>query len=372
MRSLLEARTPAALSPEALPVLRIASVPESHVYVRHVAAENDDGVLRIPDPGPDQPNRSARQHRRRPAMLDPEWIAAHDFEVFHLQLGFDAWSPDDLRAVVNAVHDRGCPFVYTAHDLRNPHHPTRDLHDAQLDVLLGEADAVITLTEGAAEEIERRWNRRARVLPHPHVVDFETMTVVAAARAAGRSSPFRIGLHVESLRPGTDPGAVLPTLVEAVRGLPDAVLQVNTHSDVLCADGKRYDAALASYLRSAEARGDLELHVHDFSSDAELWQYLASLDASVLAHRVGTHSAWLEACRDLGTTVIAPTCGYFAEQGPVHSYVLDDLQFDPDSLVTAVRAADRDGATTPLTVIERREQRADIAASHRRLYRSLL
>ena len=36
------------------------------------------------------------------------------------------------------------------------------------------------------------------------------------------------------------------------------------------------------------------------SRDDELWDYLQSLDVSVLPYRFGTHSGWLEACHDLG------------------------------------------------------------------------
>ena len=354
--------------------LTVASVPAAHVYVRHIAAEQPDCVVRLRDPDPDSPQRSTEQRWWPPVMLDPAWIEAHDFDVFHVQFGFDAWSPEDLRRIVDAVHARGKAFVYTAHDLRNPHHATRELHDAQLSVLMEHADAVLTLTEGAAREIASRWGVTPTVLPHPHVVDFATMERFAAlrpARRANRTEPFRVGLHLKSLRASMDPLAILPTLVEAVRTLPDAVLQVNGHCDVLNPDGLRHDAELATFLREAESRGELELHVHDFFSDAELWDYFASLDASVLPYRFGTHSGWLEACRDLGTAVVAPTCGYYADQGPVHSYVLDEHRFDPASLREAIHAAYVAGPQPALTVAERRAQRARVAEAHRVLYRSL-
>lgn len=351
--------------------LTIASVPAAHVYVRHIAAEASDGVVRLEDPDPDFPQRSAQQRWWPPVMLDPEWVERHDFDVFHVQFGFDAWGPQDLRSVVDAVHARGRSFVYTAHDLRNPHHPTREQHDAQLAVLMEHADAILTLTNGAAAEIEARWARRAMVLPHPHVVDFDTMSRIARTRRPGRGATFRVGLHVKSLRASMDPLAILPTLVRAIRDLPGAVLQVNGHRDVLDPEGARADHELASYLRSAAARGDLELHVHDFLSDQELWDYLSSLDVSVLPYRFGTHSGWLEACRDVGTAVVAPSCGYFADQGPVHGYHLDEDHFDASSLTRALEDAYAVGRPRPLPVMERRRQRQEVAAAHRALYRSL-
>jgi hypothetical protein len=169
-----------------------------------------------------------------------------------------------------------------------------------------------------------------------------------------------------------DPLRLLPDLVEAVRDLPDAVLQVNGHRDVLAQRGDRRDRDLAAFLERSEARGDLELQVHDFLPDDALWSYLESLDVSILPYRFGTHSGWLEACRDLGTAVVAPTCGFYAEQGPVFSYVHDEDEYDGASLRQAVRAAWEAGRTTPLDVGMRRAQRASIARAHHDLYSSLL
>lgn len=304
-------------------------------------------------------------------MLDPAWVAGADFDVFHLHFGFDACAPEQLSAVVDELRRRRKPFVFTVHDLRNPHHEERALHDAQLDVLVPAADALITLTPGAAAEIAARWGRDALVLPHPHVVETSTMAQMAARRRRRDDESFRVGLHVKSLRPSMDPLALLPTLVETVRSLPGAVLQVNAHRDVLDDDGARRDDALAAFLQERSAAGELELHVHDYLSDDDLWSYLGSLDLSVLPYRFGTHSGWLEACRDLGTTVLAPSCGYFAEQGPVLTYQHDETSFDPDSLELAVRAAYRTRPQYGASVDERRRQRREVAAAHDAVYASV-
>jgi glycosyltransferase involved in cell wall biosynthesis len=214
------------------------------------------------------------------------------------------------------------------------------------------------------------------VLPHPHVVPFETMRAANAMRAGRRTGgpehAFRVGLHVKSLRAGMHPHALVPTLVEAVEELPRAVLQVNGHCDVLDEAGARYDAELSDLLRGYADRGLLDLRVHDYLSDDELWDYLASLDVSVLPYRFGTHSGWLEACRDLGTAVIAPTCGYFADQAPVLSYQHDESGFDPESLVRALQAAHGGQAVTATSVEQRRHQRRVIGFAHDRLYAELV
>ncbi|WP_374947156.1 glycosyltransferase family 1 protein [Agreia sp.] len=378
-------------------LVRVASVPASHVYVRHISpidgdvarpsglanTERDGGVrvVRLADPDPDDPTRSAQQRWWPPTMLDVNWVREHadDFDIFHLQFGFDARTPEQLRDLVAELRLHSKPFVYTVHDLRNPHHPNRLEHEAQLDVLVPAADAVITLTDGAAYEIKRRWARRAVVLPHPHVVDFETMRQVQHARLDGQrhrarhdDAEYRIGLHLKSLRANMNPVPVIRALLETIGGLPGAVLQIDGHRDVLEQGSVRYDHDLAELLHEAAASGLIDLRIHDYFDDDQLWQYLASLDLSVLPYRFGTHSGWLEACRDLGTAVLAPNCGYYRDQAPVMLYLQDDDGLDADSLGCAVARAYGERPLFSITVDERRRQRDTVSDAHAALYRDLL
>lgn len=356
--------------------IRVASVPASHVYVHHLApvhdAEDEPRIERLADPDPDDPARPAGAKWWPPTMLEPAWVRANPgFDLMHLQFGFDARTPAQLEQLVEALRETGRPLVYTVHDLRNPHHQTREAHDAQLDVLIPAADALVTLTPGAAAEIRRRWDVEARVLPHPHVVDLETMRRASARPPREPGDPFRIGVHVKSLRASMNPLPVVRALSEIVRELPGAVLQVNGHTDVL-RPGERHDRPLAELLEQQAAAGLLELHVHDFLDDAALWAYLSSLDVSVLPYRFGTHSGWLEACRDLGTAVIAPDCGYYREQGPVFEYRNRDDDFDPASLRSAVLAAYAAGSPAPAGIAERIAERDAVARAHAQLYGELV
>ncbi|GAA3540403.1 glycosyltransferase family 1 protein [Aeromicrobium flavum] len=353
--------------------LRVASVPSTHVYVRHLRPPAGPSPFEhLPDPDPDHPSRNASTKWWPPVMLRPEWAATADFDVFHVQFGFDACSPEDLERLVGVLRDRGKPLVLTAHDLRNPHHPTRELHDLQLGVLVRAADAVVTLTDGAAAEIRRRWGRDALVLPHPHVVELEAMQRLRERRATSPSAEFRIGVHIKSLRQSMDPLPILRVLDETIRDLPGAVLQVNGHHDVLDPDGARREPEIAAWLEQASADGRVDLRVHDFFPDADLWDYLASLDLAVLPYRFGTHSGWLEACRDVGTTVLAPTCGHYADQGPVLTFGFDEDHFDEASLADAVRFAHAARPDYGASEDDRREQRIEVARAHDALYRGLL
>lgn len=362
-------------TPEKFPRIRVASIPEDHVYVRHLAPERDlpgmPVVQRLRDPDPDDPVRPAQSRWWPPVMLEAEWVREHpEFDVMHLQFGFDARTPEQLQKWIDALRETGRPLVYTVHDLRNPHHLDRRLHDAQLDVIVPQADALVTLTRGAAAEIRERWGREAHVLPHPHVVDFATMD--EHAERPRDASTFRVGVHVKSLRASMDPLPVIRAICAATEQWPGLEVQVNGHRDVLDADGERYDAPLAEFLQTAAAHGSLDLRIHDFLSDAELWEYLSSLDVSVLPYRFGTHSGWLEACRDLGTAVVAPTCGYFRDQGPVFEYTHDEHGFDAESLTRALRRARDAGRPDTASIRTRRAERERVAAAHSLLYERLL
>jgi hypothetical protein len=314
-------------------------------------------------------------------MLDPDWVRGHadDFDVFHIHFGFDACSPSLLHELVAVLAEFGKPLVLTVHDLRNPHHDTPAAHDEHLDILVPAADALITLTAGAAAEIERRWGRVARVVPHPHVLDLADLLsrevgasgAPRTSAAAAQSRPFLVGLHLKSMRPCMSGAPVVAALMDTVEEMGNATLRIDVHRDVAEADGDRHDAVLVEALHAAHARG-AQLHVHDFFSDAQLWAYLADLDVSVLPYRYGTHSGWLEACRDLGTAVAAPTCGYYADQGPVFSFGLNEAGLDAVSLTRAVWAARAAGRPAPLCAVTRTAQRERIAALHEQIYRDVL
>ncbi|MET9498786.1 glycosyltransferase family 1 protein [Streptomyces sp. NPDC006552] len=349
--------------------IRVASVPAGHVYVRHIAAPRPDGVTRLADPRPNgAPSTSQRWWP--PVMLDPAWVDAHhrEFDLFHLHFGFDAQRPDQLAALVDALKTHGKPLVYTVHDLRNPHQPDPAVHDAALDVLVPAADRLITLTAGAAHALHGRWGRTVTVLPHPHVVELPRLD-----RARPPRQGFRVGVHAKSLRANMAVLPVVRVLAETVAELPAAQLQVNVHRDVADPDSRSYAGELMPALRDLADRGRLTLTVHDYFDDTQLWEYLESLDLSVLPYVFGTHSGWLEACHDLGTAVAAPDCGFYAQQRPCHTYGhTQEGGLDEESLRKAVLTAFEERPAPKATLRRRGGERVEIAAAHRALYTDVL
>lgn len=368
------ARAPAA-HPAATAPVRVLPVPGDHSYVRHLEHPDVPGVVQLEHPGA-RPGPAWEA----PAALDAAWVGEHAeaFDVLHLHFGFDASTPAELSALVASLRAAGRPLVYTAHDLRNPHHRDRAAHDAQLDVLVPAADAVITLTPGAAAEIARRWGRTAVVVPHPHVVPDDVLE-----RPRPPHDGFVVGLHLKGLRANVAALDVVTALQDAVRDLPGARLRIDLHEEVLDPAFPRHDAALLEHLRAAHADGSLELRVHGRFTDDELWDHLLGLDLSVMPYAFGTHSGWAEACHDLGTAVLAPAAGYWAQQQELFTYPLVDGLADRPALAAAVheahrRAAERsrdgarEGEERARVAAERRAQRREVAAAHEEVYRALL
>lgn len=353
--------------------MRVASVPSSHVYVRHLSEPGGfDSVVRLADPVPAD-GRTVPGGWWPPLMLEPGWVSAnHDrFDVFHVHFGFDAIAPDVLSGVIAELKAHRKPLVYTVHDLRNPHHDEPRAHAEQQDVLVMAADELITLTPGAAQAIWSRWGRRPRVLPHPHVLDSERIE-----QQRGDTARFVVGVHAKSLRANMDPLPIVTALVEIVAELPNAVLQINVHDEIFDPANYWYAPRTGATLLDFDRHEHVRVRVHRYFSDSELWDYLASLTVSVLPYRFGSHSGWLEACFDLGTAVIVPSCGFYDQQRPCGVFEFSEDHFDEESLSRAVGEAYcrwSVGTLTPrATWAARRTERVELAAAHRCVYQSVL
>jgi hypothetical protein len=269
---------------------------------------------------------------------------------------------------VGAIRAAGRPLVFTVHDLRNPHHEDPGAHERALEVLIGAADALITLTPGAAAEIARRWGRTAHVAPHPHVVPEERV-----GRRRARSGPFTVGIHLKNVRANM---VALPAVEAAHEGVAaiggGARLRVDVHARLATPGDPLHAPDLIACLERIAADPAVDLRVHPFFSDDELWDYLAALDVSVLPYRFGTHSGWLEACHDLGTAVVAPTCGFYGQQREVVAFDSGTDAAVRRTLPGAIARAHALGPPPPADPAARRAERIALADLHRRVYEDVI
>ena len=367
--------SPAALRRTDAPpagVVTVASVPAGHPYVARISASADVAVL----PDPPVPGADAGVWWP-PPMLEPGWIAAHRSaaQILHIHFGTESFAPGQLASAISAARDAGWPVVFTAHGLEHPQLSEQAAYAQQLDVLVRGADAVITLTPGAASVIAQRWDRQALVIPHPSVLPADAE--IPAVRASGEHV---IGLHLKDLRPNVDgPRSVRMLLESAARlraeGVP-AVSEIRLHHRV------RDEAAREGVRRLCAEDDYANLVEHERLSDAELTVALSRLDAYVLPYRHGTHSGWLELCWDLGVPVAAPFVGHYSEQhddGSVAAFEPGNVSALTEALRVLLSADDATRAGTPERIdicLARREERrrgdAACAESHVALYRRLL
>jgi hypothetical protein len=284
--------------------------------------------------------------------LDPAYLAAHreDVDVVHLHGGHGHLGTAELEHWCEAVRRLGVPLVVTVHRLHDPDPATRARHDAHLEALLSTAEVVLTLTPGAADEIAERFGRTAIVVAHPSL---------AAHDPDLGSERGLVGMLVGPASPAVrDPAALVRAALSGARS-GGGRLRVLVASDD--------QSGLDPDIWQLAGRGAVELVVHPRS---EWVAHLQQLHVAVLPEPCGSHSRDLELCRDVGTRVVAPSCGWFTDQwSEVVPYGVDEHGgFDEVSLAGAVSATLARPLPRPADQVWRKEQRAAVQRVHAEVY----
>ena len=323
--------------PLARPIV-VAGVPSGHDYVRS-AIGGAPGVVLRPDPVLD-PRDPARWWPH--PVLDPDGDPSllDGVDIVHVHFGYEHRTPGQLAGFVAHLRRRGIALVVTVHDLTNPHLSDERAHLDRTGVLVSAADAVLTLTAGAARRIHDLWRVDALVVAHPPLIDGDlTRRWRRPGRRPGTTSDGGdtpvVGVFLGALRPGVACGGLVPHLAEATCGI-DGSLRVMVREHVLAearADGAhpRHDDVVV--LDRLSADGLVELVPHPMVDDDRLCRMVTDCDVVVLPHRHGSHSGWIELCRDLAVPVVVPEVGFLWEQwcGPAADPVAEvgGALFDP-------------------------------------------
>ena len=322
-------------------LIRVATIAHDPAYVAAVLPPN---TVRV-DPSTPSP------------WLDVTHLEAHadEVDVLHLHTADPGVAALAGQCWAEAVRRLGLPLVVTVHRLPPAAARGRGAvearHDAHLEAVLSTAEVVLTLTPGAADEIADRFGRTAIVVAHPSVV------VPDADRGAERGL---VGLR---LRP---PAPDVPDAGALARAALSGAVSGGGRLRVLADDARH----AGPVVRRLADRGELELVVH---APDDLPMQLQELHVAVLPEPVGTHSRDLEICRDVGTRVVAPTSGWFAEQwSEVVSYATDGRgRLDALSLTGAVEVALTGPMPRPADRVWREEQRAAVQQVHAAVYRQV-
>lgn len=350
---------------EGRPTIRVATLPGRGLYARHLGHPEGVDAVHRPTVGP--PGAAIRR-----SAFEASWLDHHlaDVDIVHVQAITPGQTPQDVAAAVAAVRAHTTPLVVTGYHLSDPSGADPQAYAEAMDVLVPAADAVVTLTESAAEEMRRRWAVDPVVLPHPHAVDFVRMRQQRPARRRGQ---FLVGAHLATLRVPTDPVLLVDALSRAVRGIEDARLVVHAHETVTDPGSATYSpTAIREIDRLVRAAGGA-LRLHRPFSESQLWDHLFSLDVSVVPGLYGSHSVWPEACADLGTQALLPAGSHAAEQRPCLTYEQDDdVDALGDSLAKALWTASEQGCQWRADPEERWAERVKVAEGLRGVYERLL
>lgn len=284
--------------------------------------------------------------------LSTDYLAEHadDVDVLHLHDHPAGLSAAELECWAETVRRLGIPLVLTVHQLREPACRADGSHEAALATLLATAEVVLTLTPGAADEITERFGRTPIVVAHPSIalpfpdLGAERGLVGLVLDGSPRAMPELAGLVRAAHSGAIDGGGRLRVLAEE-----------------RCADAD---------LRRLVEEHDVELVVHPGRAAEDRVAELQRLHVAVLPESCRTHSRDLEICRDVGTRVVAPSCGWFTDQWSEVVPYTDDEQagFDPVSLTAAVSAALTRPAPRPADAAWRTEQRAAVQRVHAEIY----
>ncbi|PCE15492.1 hypothetical protein AUC47_11375 [Microbacterium sp. SZ1] len=311
------------------------------------------------------------------------WLSenAAEYDVLHVHFGLESFSPDDLRAGLDAARRAGHPVVFTVHDLDNPQIVDQEPYRALLDVIVPAADRLVTLTPSAAAEIERRWGRESSVLAHPTLLDEaaaperETEPDADADADADADDTVRVGIHLRDLRPNIDAESAVRAAVDAARMWEGAGRRVAV--EVLLNERVRDDRLADRVVAAAAGQTAVRVRRTPYLDDAEIQAWLSGLDLFVLPYRHGTHSGWVELCYDLGVRVAGTDVGHIRSQHPSEFRVVD--LGDPRTLADALTWAG--DARHPSSVVgdhlanrraERSEERRAVREAHARLYSDVI
>lgn len=304
--------------------MRILHQPADHPFVRAVAGAEHSGGFS--------------------STWAVDRLLADGVSLVHVHFGFEQIDADTMTQWASDLAHAGIGLVHTVHDLDNPHLTDQTGFHRTVGVLVGAAGAVTTLTGAAARTLRERYGVDATVVPHPHVVPLCDAAMWRARRAARHG----LYVHVATARPNLSLAAIERLVARPGR----RPVRVHVRPQAPAAARERLDRLAA--------RGRIVLDVRARLSDAELWDRLATAQLVVLPYRWGTHSGLLEAAHDLGTPVLAPGFGGYADQGA--STFVDD----PAPAVASALAR-----RPTVTVAGRRRQAMSVRRAYQDVYRAV-
>lgn len=344
--------------------IRVVSVPAAHPYVDATA---DATAVEAVDPS--SPLSLPQDAWAPSPVFETGWVSenAHRFDVCHVHFGFEGCTQEQIDRFCRDLSAHGKPLVLTIHDLANPQLSAAEqpAYRAKLGTLAAAASQLLTLTPGAAAQIEHEFGRRPIVVEHPPLDGPVQKARGAAPPAAVRTHTGRhtVGVLFKDARPSIDLDLVAALGRAIASQCPDWALQV-VHHDRFRAGREEPARQLLAELSTAER---CIVSPTERLGDDELAAWVSSLDLLALPYAHGTHSGLLELANDLGTRTLLPRIGYLGEQHRQVNVVLGSAR--QADIVSALRGATNLPELPPLTEPERHRRLRAFRLEHTAVYR---
>lgn len=345
------------MEPSQVDRTRVALLPAAHPAVRRITGLGTRDHVELVPIRPGVVSGETPPEAVTDAEQDPGDDASveihHDrdpldhVDVVHVHFGYDYLVPESVEEVVDHLARTEVPMVVTVHDIVYPVEDDSRPRRAHTGTLVEAAESVVTLTEVAAQELWVRWGVEPMVVPHPRVLEEAEISAAVRDAAHLRDGPDStvVGVVLERMGENIEGLELLDLLAPVVDGLSGTHLRIVVEAEAWRdACGEDGDHHIVAELEETGEWESVRLVRYDALEWTGVIAEFAALDVCVLPYRFGTHSSWLELCRDLGVTPVFPAVGCLQQQwfdrcDPVeHSGEVYDLR-EPGSLAMAVRAA---------------------------------
>jgi hypothetical protein len=279
------------------------------------------------------------------AVWDVAALVEARVQIVHLHFGFETKPVAEMERWIDALRAARIRLVHTVHDVDNPHLVDQTYHHALLELLAARADGLLTLSETAADAVERRTGRRPIVVAHHHIVPLTSMLVRRRRPGTG------LYVHAATCRPNLDI-ALIERVADEARPWGGVCVHVRTP----------LNATADELARRLDAHPFISVELGARPTDRELWRRIARARAVLLAYRWSTHSGLLHTAHDLGVPALAPDVGALLEHG-AHPVDVHDVA---GSIRRALEARPR------LGIAHRAREHRTVVLTHRTLYAGLV
>lgn len=324
--------------------MRVLSIPAGHDYTRVVWPSSVSVPADPTDPWWPHP------------ALNPAWIPhlLAGVDLVHLHFGYEHCTPDTMSEWCRTLAAHRVPLLVTVHDLDNPNLSRDDQthHHRLVRIVVEAADEVTTLTQGAAAVIERRFGRPAVVIPHPPLL-------TSGPEPTSNVNRRYVGVDLRNRRANLIcDGAMLTAVARAVEALAGAFRVLTTMAD----------RTVKQELRSRSVHVE---HVEQWMSEPDLATFLRQCRVVLLPYSHGTHSGRVEACRTVGTRVLATDVGFYGQQWTGVTCVPPDALYERGRLETVLGPM-LDEPLAPASKADLRRRLEACQAAHVAVARSLI